>query len=64
MANHTLMETTTCRQIYRKARRRVLDGFGVCSYCKPHRGENRSRPSRCWKDQTRVRKQYLRHVKG
>ena len=45
------IERTDNPGVYRKAKRTVLDAYeGICSFCKIHRGENRSRPIRNWKN--------------
>lgn len=45
-----LMQTTDSPQIYKKARKRYLEGRGIsCTFCPYHRSENLERLQRNWK---------------
>ena len=40
MRKYYELRTTNNRGVYRKHYRSVLDGYGLCSFCKPHSGCN------------------------
>lgn len=57
----TQFDSTGDSRLYRRLRRLyIADVTGGCSYCRPHKGENATRPSKCWKDTTKVRRQYMK----
>ncbi len=55
-----LMETTDNSSIYKKARKRYLEGRGIsCVFCGYHKGENtRHKYQRTWKKTSKRKRQF------